>query len=71
MMKLGQMIRQEVDSQNHTVVWLARQLACSRTNVYKIFEKDSMDTNLLLRISLILKRDFFKELTARYNKEAK
>ena len=45
------------------MVWFARKLSYSRTNVYKIFEKPSIDTNLLLRISSILNYDFFKYYT--------
>ena len=42
-----------------TVVWLAKHLSCSRTNIYKIFEKHSVDTDILARISIILEFDFF------------
>ena len=35
-------------------------MGCSRTSVYKIFEKSSIDTDLLLRICDVLKVDFFK-----------
>lgn len=69
-MTIGELIRQKLDEQKRTVVWLSRQLSCSRTNVYKIFEKDHLDTQLLMRISLILGTDFFKVLSERYRKEA-
>jgi hypothetical protein len=59
-MHIGQLIRQQVDEQGKTVVWFARQLSYSRTNVYKIYEKSSIDTDVLLRISNILHYDFFK-----------
>lgn len=42
------------------MVWFANELACSRTNVYKIFSKQSIDTYDLLRISKILEFDFFE-----------
>ncbi len=60
MLQIGERIRRRLDEQNETVVWLSRQLSCSRTNVYKIFEKSNLDTGLLMRISTILKYDFFK-----------
>lgn len=66
---IGELIRQKLNEQKHTVVWLSQQLSCSRTNVYKIFEKDHLDTRLLMRISHILKFDFFKVLSDRYRKE--
>lgn len=59
-MHIGQLIRQQVDEQGKTVVWFARQLSYSRTNVYKIYDKASIDTDVLIRISNILHYDFFK-----------
>lgn len=58
-MHIGEIIRLTVKQQGLTTVWLARQLSCSRTNVYKIYAQYSLDTNTLRRISIILKTDFF------------
>lgn len=68
-MEIGKLIRERLELQQHTVVWLSEQLACSRTNVYKIFEKDHLDTRLLLRLCFILDYDFFKVLSERYREE--
>ena len=62
-MHIGNLIKQQLEEQGRSVVWFARKLSYSRTNVYKIFEKPSIDTNLLLRISSILNYDFFKYYT--------
>lgn len=62
-MHLGSEIHRELKRQGQSVVWLASQLACSRTNVYKIFLKENIDTGLLRRISCILHTDFFKLLS--------
>ena len=62
-MHIGNLIKQQLEEQGRSVVWFARKLSYSRTNVYKIFEKPSIDTNLLLRISSILNYDFFKHYT--------
>ena len=59
-MHIGQLIKQQMDLQGKTTSWLARELAYSRTNVYKIYDKKSIDTDLLLRISRLLQYDFFK-----------
>lgn len=56
---IGQAIRRRLDESGHSVVWFARQLSVSRSNVYILFEKRSIDTNILLRISLLLDFDFF------------
>ena len=58
-MHIGKLIKQRMDEQGKTVVWLARQLSYSRTNVYKIYDKASIDTDVLLRISSIREYDFF------------
>lgn len=58
-MHIGCLIRQKVDEKGITVVRFAEQLACTRANVYKIFSKRSIDTETLLRISMILEFDFF------------
>lgn len=60
MIHIGEKIRQKVEEQGHTSVWLARELGCHRTNVYKIYDKRSIDTSVLLRISRILHYDFFQ-----------
>ena len=66
---IGQKIRERLDEKGHSVVWLSRQLACSRTNVYKIFEKAHIDTQMLTRISLILEYDFFAVLSSELRKQ--
>lgn len=59
-MHIGKLIKEQVEIQGKTVVWLAERLSCSRTNIYKIFEKSSIDTSLLMRISIVLRYNFFK-----------
>lgn len=59
MIHIGTQIRLKMEERQKTVVWLAEQLSCSRTNVYKIFDKYSVDTDQLVRISTILDFDFF------------
>ena len=61
---IGQSIRAEFERQGHSVVWFAQQLCCDRTNIYRIFARDSIDTELLIRISVILKHNFFVEISA-------
>lgn len=61
---IGQTIRAEFERQGHSVVWFSQQLCCDRTNIYRIFARDSIDTELLARISVVLKYNFFAELSA-------
>ena len=41
---IGEMIRQVLKKRKRTVVWFAEELSCSRTNIYKICAKHSIDT---------------------------
>lgn len=62
---IGKSIENELRAQERSVVWLARKLNCNSTNVYKIFCRTTIDTELLLKISNILQRNFFEEYTSR------
>lgn len=66
-MHIGNRIRDILKERGQSVVWLARQLSYSRTNIYKLFGKSTIDTGVLLRISVILHHDFFTE----YSNEVK
>lgn len=63
MIHIGSLIRQKLQEQGRTVTWFAFALHCDRTNVYKIFQKSSIDSSLLYRISCVLNYDFFAEYT--------
>lgn len=67
MLFIGALIRKELRHQQKTVVWLAHELSCSRNNVYKIFQSQSISTHELLRISLILNRNFFEYYISEFN----
>ncbi|MCQ2317941.1 MAG: helix-turn-helix transcriptional regulator [Bacteroidales bacterium] len=57
---IGEIIRQKAKERKVTVTWMAKKLGCHRTNIYRIFDSVSIDTNVLYRLSSILKFDFFK-----------
>lgn len=63
MLHIGSIIEQELRRQRRSVSWFAKELCCDRTNVYKLFKKEEVDTRLLYRISVILSHDFFKYYT--------
>lgn len=64
---IGQIIEQEIRRQGRSIPWVAQQLNCERTNVYSIFRRESVDTTLLLQISVILQHDFFHYYVTKYN----
>lgn len=59
MLHIGKLIRKRMEEQQITIVWLAKHLSCSRTNVYKLLNKYSLDTEILAKISKLLDFDFF------------
>ena len=59
MIHIGALIKEELQHQERSVTWFANKLCCERTNVYSIFKRESIDTALLLRISFILRHNFF------------
>lgn len=61
MIHIGTLIEAELRRQERSVSWFARKLCCERSNVYSIFHRKSIDTDMLLRISKILNRNFFEE----------
>ena len=67
MTHIGQIIEKELHRKERSVTWFARRLYCDRTNVYNIFRRQSLDTELLLRISIILEYNFFQIYSDIYN----
>ena len=62
-MHIGQRIKEIMELRHRSVVWVARQIECERTNVYNIFARKDINTNLLRQLSILLDYDFFKELS--------
>ena len=62
-MHIGHRIKEVLTEQGRTTRWLATQIHCDRRNVYYIFEKPSIDTATLMKISQILNHDFFADFS--------
>ena len=69
MVHVGKMVKAEFDKhpKTHTISWLAGLLCCGRNNVYDIFNRKSIDSDLLIRLSQILEHDFFKDISDEIN----
>ena len=59
MIHIGHIIKEVMESQERTPTWLARKINCERPNIYYIFQQPSINTELLLKISIALNHDFF------------
>ena len=62
-MHIGQRIKEVMEIKRRSVIWVAQQISCERTNVYNIFAREDISTNLLRKLSIILEHDFFKDLS--------
>lgn len=60
---IGQEILKEVKAKYPSVTAFAKDLCKSSSATYEIFGKTSLDTDLLLNISQLLERDFFREFS--------
>lgn len=56
---IGNLIRDELHRQGHTNQWFADQLSVERSTVQRMFNKPSIDTQQLFRISKVLGKDMF------------
>ena len=56
---IGNLIKEELARQQRSIAWLARQMGCSRQNLFRQLGNGYLGTDQLLKISLILHHDFF------------
>lgn len=56
---IGKIIEEELRRQERTVSWLSRKIHCDRRNIYDIFSRPCIDTDLLFRLSIAMHKDFF------------
>ena len=63
---IGQLIQEQLKADRRSVGWFSREIGCTRNHVYKIFNKSSLDSDLLLRISLSMHFNFFQYYSAEF-----
>ena len=63
---IGQLIREQLKADQRSASWLAREIGCTRNHVYKIFNKSSLDSDLIFRISKAMNFNFFQYYTAAF-----
>jgi|GEM_PF-5426610 len=61
-LNLGEIIRQKIRSDGRTAKVICEELGMSRGNLDKIYHKESINSDLLAKISLSLGYDFFKHV---------
>lgn len=58
---VGKMIQDELRNQGRTVNWLAAQIYCEKSNIYKLFRRKSIDLEQLMKISEVLCHNFLRD----------
>ena len=61
---IGLLIQTQLKADQRSASWLAREIGCTRNHVYKIFNKPSLDGDLILQISVAMNYNFFQYYTA-------
>ncbi|MDR1544866.1 MAG: helix-turn-helix transcriptional regulator [Prevotellaceae bacterium] len=56
---IGKIIYAHLLQDGHSVSWLARKINCERTKIYRIFNSENIDTDILERICIALNYNFF------------
>ena len=57
---LGKMIKDELIRQGRSITWLAKQIDCTRENLYQLFRNPWIHSETLYKIGKALDYDFFK-----------
>jgi hypothetical protein len=57
------------EHREYTVTWLAEKMYCGRRNIYNIFERETLDTNVLTRLSMVLHHNFYDDLRKKLDEE--
>lgn len=65
---IGHLIQAQMKADKRSISWLASQIPCTRNHVYKIFNKPTLDSNLILRISEAMQFNFFQYYTEEFKK---
>ncbi len=62
-MHIGSIIKQKFETSGLSVTAFAKKLHMSRNNVYNLFERDSVSTDLLIKAGEVLHYNFFTHFT--------
>ena len=63
---IGRLIQAQLKADKRSVGWLSREIGCTRNHVYKLFNKPSLDGDLILRISNAMNFNFFQYYSAAF-----
>ncbi len=55
----GKMILDELRKQRYSVSWFAKEMGSDRSNMYKLLERQHLNSEFILRAGKLLDHDFF------------
>lgn len=55
----GKMIHAELRKQRYSVAWFAKEMGSDRSNMYKLLERQHLNSEFILRAGKLLNHDFF------------
>ena len=67
--QIGKLIKEQFLKSELSIEKFANSIGCNRDNVYDIFRRERINTDQLLKISKILKFDFFKTYSEQISNE--
>jgi hypothetical protein len=65
---VGELIRNQIEKEGRSVSWLSGKMSCDRTNIYKIYQRTSIDLVQLYRLCICLDYDFFAHYSEMFRK---
>lgn len=68
---IGRIVKSVFDKSGLSVAEFARRIHCERTNVYKIFNRRTIDVEMLVAISESLQHNFLEDVMKHYRLSAK
>ena len=57
------MIRAELKAQGRSIAWFADAIHRDYSDVFKMFKRNSIDLDMLIRISKLLNHDFLRDIS--------
>ena len=58
---IGKLVQNKMNEDGRKVRWLAGKIACDRSNIYRIYQQQHIDVELLTQICIHLEVDLFAE----------
>jgi hypothetical protein len=63
MINICELIKEELKNQQRSISWLAGKIGCEKSGLAKLLKHNYMSSDLIYKISVALKHDFFMELS--------